>query len=176
MSENNYLQQIQNTIESIQKLLEANQKDYTDIKFDQLQSAFEQLKNYVAIEIEHSENLQDQKEKFSLQEFKQLREKVEIYSSQYDNRIKMLEENTITQEKVENIINARSEKKWVERSIYIIFFLSLLLSGLGTFFTVNTQVKENDKQIEKNEKNIQENHKMKLNIENLKIRIKQLED
>ncbi len=129
----NVLLQIQTTIESIQKIVETNQKDYTDTKFQQLQNAFEQLKQYVASEIEHSEDIQDQKEKFSLLEFKSLTHSVDEYSKNYENRITKLEDDHVTADTVEHIIVKRFERKWVERGIYVVFFLTLLISGFMGF-------------------------------------------
>ncbi len=180
---NDNLLEIQRSVESVQRLVEQNQKDYTDAKFQQLQNAFEQLKGFVATEIEHTEDMQDQKEKFSLQEFKQLSEKVGIYSNTYNDRLKLLERNTITKDKVENIMTKRSEKKWAERAVYILFFLSLLLSGYGGYTSMSSDFEthvEVEKQrtivetkrltkIEENDEEISKRHnQLIIDIETLK--------
>lgn len=120
-------------IENIQKLVEQNQKDYTNAKFKELQGLFEQLKTVVASEIEHSIDINKEKSRFSSAEFKQLSEKVSIFSDAYNHRLTSLEKDSVTIEKVENIVTKRSEKRWAERAVYVIFILGLLVTGYGTF-------------------------------------------
>lgn len=122
-------------IENIQKLVEQNQKDYTNAKFKELQGLFEQLKTVVASEIEHSIDINKEKSRFSSAEFKQLSEKVSIFSDAYNQRLKILEGDSVTIEKVENIMNKRAERRWAERAVYIIFALGMLVTGYGTFTT-----------------------------------------
>lgn len=142
------ISEVTQVIENIQKLVEQNQKDYTNAKFQELQSLFEQLKIVVASELEHTTDLHNEKSRFSSQEFKQLAEKVVIFSDSYNQRLKLLERDTVTSDKVEMIMAKRTEKRWTERAIYIVFALGVIVTSYGAFsslnsdFTTHVQVSE----------------------------------
>jgi len=184
---NGSLQQINETITKIQKLVESNQKDYTDSKFEQISQAFEHLKQEVLTEFSHNQELQDTKKLLAGEEFKSLRKQLETFEKGH----------YVTATDVENQMNQRSERKWAPWLIVIIMFVIFTAGGLFSYFdlqgdfkahiqgcaqfrkSVNIQVEDIKEDIDESEKDLKqykekntENHnKIKLDIEKLKNKL-----
>jgi len=144
---NGSLLEIQGIIESIKDLVEQNQRDYTDDKFERITSAFDELKELLATEIKHSEEMQEQKRLLSGQEMQRMIDGIKLG----------LGDTYTTPSQVETILLKSAARKWVERSVYVVFFLMLSISGLAGFFTLRSDVSTHINECAQTTANVQVN-------------------